>query len=84
MRDTNETIQLKAVLIVREMLTKQSLTIAKIAFIFTSLSAVQIYDFHIFTANQTKDNPQCARDINQTIKLQTVLSVREIQTKQSN
>ena len=27
--------------------------IAKIAFIFTSLSAVQIYDFHIFTAIET-------------------------------
>ena len=25
---------------------------AKIAFIFTSLSAVQIYDFHVFTAVQ--------------------------------
>ena len=34
--------------------------------------------------NPTKDNPQCAQDTNETIKLQTVLNVREILTKQSN
>ena len=34
--------------------------------------------------NSTKDNPQCAQDTNETIKLQTVLNVREILTKQSN
>ena len=30
------------------------------------------------------DNPQRAREINETIKLQTVLSVGDILTKQSN
>ena len=34
--------------------------------------------------HQTTDSPQCARDINQTIKLKTILNVREILTKKSN
>ena len=36
---------------------------AKIAFIFTSLSAVEIYDFHIFTAVYCKKDCQKATDL---------------------
>ena len=110
-RDTNETIQLKAILIVREMLTKQSrrslsysrlypqfkymtfiysqpIKLKKILSVREILTKQSNYRLSSVCArykrnNPTKDNPHCAREINETIKLKTILSVRVISTKQS-
>ena len=67
----SQPIKLKTILSVREILTKQS------NYRLSSVCA------RYKRNNPTKDNPHCAREINETIKLKTILSVRVISTKQS-